>query len=309
MSFLRTKYRSNKIQNILPSPTNKKVVSDQKSRKKSTIPLCSVRGTSLFASFFQKRMVHGGMTVEASLVLPLFLFFFLHLMGSVEMIRLHGKLTLSLWDVGKQLMVYGAVADTVGLDLPDVGVSYLFVQNNMVNLLGSEYLDSSPLVYGKNGLNYLASEYDSETVDIQVTYQVRPKVTIFPFDYMRMVNRFLGKSWTGFDVSAEVPKYVYITLYGEVWHVTPDCSHILINVYSTSKGEIGALRNEHGGRYSLCELCEDREEHTVVYYTPQGDRYHRVRTCCALTRYVRAIVWQKNMSHRPCSRCVKEGFE
>ena len=35
----------------------------------------SVKGTSLFASFF--RLADAGMTVEASVVLPLFLFFFL----------------------------------------------------------------------------------------------------------------------------------------------------------------------------------------------------------------------------------------
>ncbi len=306
MFFLRTKYRSNNKQYILPSPTNKKVVSDQKSRIKKNNPSRFTRRISSFASFGLKKSLQGAMTVEASLVLPFFLFFFLHLMGSVEMMRLHGKLTLSLWNAGKQLMVYSAVADTAGMDLPDIGVSYLYVHNSTIRLLGEDYLETSPLVYGKNGLNYLDSQYNEELVDIGVTYQVEPKVSIFPFSYMRMANRFYGKSWTGFDVTGKVLEYVYVTLYGEVWHARPDCTHIQISIEAAAEEGIGDLRNAAGGRYRLCELCEEREGTAFVYYTPQGDRYHKVRTCSALTRYVRAILWEENIPYRPCSRCVKE---
>ncbi len=304
MSFLWTKKRSNIKQNRMPSPTHKKVESDQKSRIK--IPLWFARRISLFTSFLKGKKVRASMTVEAAFLLPLFMFFFFHLMSSVEMIRLHGKLTLAMWDAGKQLTVYGALTEATDLDVPDIGVSYIYVKNRAEYLLGKEYLDNSPLVYGRTGLNFVASEYNEEVVEIDLTYQVRPQITIFPFGYMRMGNRFLGKTWTGFDLSGEIPKYVYVTLYGEVWHAIPGCSHIKIDVYASSVNSIRNLRNKNGERYELCELCGEETQKDVVFYTTQGERYHNKKDCSALVRYVRAIVWKSNIPYRPCSKCVKE---
>lgn len=304
MSFLWTKKWSNKKQYRMPSPTYKKVKSDRKSRIK--IPLWFTRRMSLFASFSDGKGVPAGMTVEASIVLPLFMFFFFHLMSCVEMIRLHGKLTLAMWDAGKQLTVYQAVADTAEIEVPDMGVSYLYVKKRVEHLLGREYLDNSPLVYGAAGLNFLSSEYDTEVIDVELTYQVAPQITIFPFGYMRMGNRFLGKTWTGFDVSGEVLQYVYVTLYGEVWHSIPNCRYIHIDVFGTDVNSISDLRNSNGKRYSLCELCGEEEQGAVVYYTPQGERYHNIKDCSSLVRYVRAIVWEPNIPYRPCSKCVEE---
>ena len=306
MSFLGTKIRSNKRKIIKPSPTNIKVNSDQKSRKNKNIPNPFPRRMSLFASFSWKNMVPASMTVEASMALPLFLFFFLHLMSCVEMIRLHGKLTFALWDAGKKLTIYGAVVEETEMDLPDIGVSYLYVENSLVRLLGKEYLEESPLVYGWKGLNFLASEYNEDVVDIALTYEVHPKVTIFPFSYSRMGNRFLGKTWTGYDVEGDVAKYVYVTLYGEVWHSTPDCTHIFIDIKPAARKNIGTLQNDVGASYRLCELCAEEQWRDVVYYTPQGECYHKVKDCSALIRYMRAIEWNPNIPYRECSRCGKE---
>ena len=52
------------------------------------------------------------MTVEASIVLPLILFFFMNLASSIEMIRLHGNLQLALWETGNELIVYGYALDS-----------------------------------------------------------------------------------------------------------------------------------------------------------------------------------------------------
>lgn len=56
--------------------------------------------------------LRAGMTVEASIVLPLFLFFFMNLASSIEMIRLHGNLQLALWKTGNELAVYGYALDS-----------------------------------------------------------------------------------------------------------------------------------------------------------------------------------------------------
>lgn len=304
MSFLWRYKRSKDLVQLMPSPTYTKVESDRLSRTYKKSPKTSARRMSLFAPFGKKKTFCGSMTLEAALLLPLFLFFFLHLMGYVEMLRLHSKMSFALWNAGNQLTVYSTVTEDLEMDIPDVAVSYLYVRNSVNGLLGKEYLDTSPIVYGSDGLNYLSADYDGNCVDIGVTYQVAPQMTLFPFSYMRLVNRYYGRVWDGYDVTGEDITYVYVTIYGEVWHKTADCTYIFIDIRETQRSNIGSLQNKAGNQYRLCELCEDEDWQASVYYTPQGDCYHKDRKCSSLVRYIRAIEWQENMAYRACSRCV-----
>lgn len=305
MSSSRMKFGPEK--NIrTPSPTLHQVVFNQISRVKIyRFPMHFLKRISLFTSGNKRKRVRGSMTVEASLVLPLVLFFFLHLLSMPEMLRLHSKLTFGLWECGNTLAVYAAMPEEVSESVPDIAVSYLYVKNRLESFLGKEYLDTSPLAEGRTSLNFLASSYDEECVDIGVTYQVRPQFTLFPFPYMRLVNRYYAKAWTGYD-NQKKDEFVYITIYGEVWHSRADCSHIFITIHETDWNKISQLRNEQGGKYYPCERCADKEKGESAYYTEKGDRYHRDRECPSLVRYIRAVIWQESIPYRPCSRCVGE---
>ncbi len=305
MSFSCMKRKSKqKINRRTPSPTLILIDSIKFSREKNRIKTFMKR-TSLLISKRKQGGVSASMTVEATLLMPMVLFFFFHLMGYVEMLRLHGKLSFALWECGNALTVYSAMPGEVAEEIPDIAVSYLYVRNHVNHFLGEDYLDNSPVVSGRNGLNYLAATYEGDCVDIGLTYQVKPPVTLFPFPYVRMVNRYYAHDWSGYEVQKDL-RYVYVTLYGEVWHARADCTHIFITVQEADKYDIYFLRNEKGGKYSLCERCGDEPSGEKVYYTSQGNCYHRDRNCGALTRYVSAVIWQDTIPYRPCSRCVKE---
>lgn len=246
----------------------------------------------------------GSMTVEAAVVVPLLLMFFLHLGSCMEMLRLHGRLEYALWQTGRELTVFAAAQ--AGDDIPDVAVSYLYVNSRVQQILGKEYLDNSPLVYGSLGLNYLASEYqEDENINIILTYQVSPPVTCFPFPYFRMTSRYYGRAWTGYDVGQEAERirYVYVTEDGVVWHSRADCTYLKLHIYDAPSEEIWMLRNADGERYRACSRCERYPLGEIAYLTQEGNRYHTVRDCPALVRRVHAVKWQENMSYRPCSRC------
>ena len=286
------------------SPTLHQVVINQISRAiKTSKP--SMKRISLFTCG-RKRRYGGSMTVEAAILLPVLLFFFLHLFSVVEMLRLHSKITFGLWECGNQLAVYVAMPEELSERVPDGAVSYIYVKNRVESFLGREHLDTSPLVSGRQGLNYLASVYNEECIDIGVTYQVEPQFSIFSFPYLRMVNRYYGKAWTGYENNPDV-KFVYVTIYGEVWHSRADCTHIFITIRETDWNTIGNLRNHNGGKYYPCELCEKKEKGNKTYYTEYGDRYHKDRECSSVVRYIRAIQWSDSISYRPCSRCVENG--
>ncbi len=264
----------------------------------------------------------GSMTVEAAVVVPLLILFILHLGSCMEMLRLHGRLEYALWQAGRELVVYGAAEnrDSVpGVDpdgdpdnsrsaVTDLAVSYLYVNGRVGQLLGIDYLDSSPLTYGHMGLNYLASEYleEDECINIVLTYQVCPQITCFPFPYFRMSSKYYGRAWTGFDVEGEAERitYVYVTEDGEVWHSRGDCSHLKLSVCEARPETVWMLRNAGGECYRPCSRCVDRPLEGTVYLTQEGNRYHSVRSCPSLLRRVHAVVWRENMPYRPCSRCA-----
>ncbi|MCM1120259.1 MAG: hypothetical protein NC543_12970 [bacterium] len=246
----------------------------------------------------------GSMTVEAAVVLPLLLLFFLHLGSCMEMLRLHGRLEYALWQTGRELTAFAAAEP--GEDIPDTAVSYLYVNGRVQQILNREYLDDSPLVYGSLGLNYLASEYqEDESINIVLTYQVSPPITCFPFPYFRMISRYYGRAWTGYSVGQgeERVRYVYVTEDGSVWHGRADCSYLKLHIYSASPENVWMLRNADGERYGACSRCGRNPQGEIVYLTQEGNRYHTVRSCPALQRRVHAVKWQEDIPYRPCSRC------
>ncbi len=253
-----------------------------------------------------KKMKHGGsMTVEAAIVAPLLLLFVLHLGSCIEMLRLHGKLEYALWQTGRELTFLGTM-EGAG-DIPDLAVSYLYVNGRIQQILGKEYLNESPLAHGSRGLTYLSSEYleEDECIDIVLTYQVCPKITCFPFPYFRMCSRYYGRAWTGYAVGKHTEKklYVYVTENGEVWHGSGGCSYLKPSVYEAEPETVWMLRNGSGSMYRPCNRCEDMPVGNLLYLTREGDRSHTVRDCPALLRRIRVIEWQENMPYRPCSRC------
>lgn len=289
-----------------PSPANKKVFV-QKTLSQPNKLCKSIKGISLFISRSISGDVKGSMTIEAALLTPLFLFFFLHLAGVMEMLRLHGKLEAALWNVGNQIALYTDTFSEALETLPDAGISYVLVNNQVTAFLGKDYLEESPLVYGVAGLNYLRSEYPDEDdcVDIIVTYQVKPAISIFPSGYRRMSNRYYARAWTGYDVSESrnSVRYVYVTPQGEVWHSTPACSYIHHRVISVWAGQIGSRKNSLGKKYELCTICDDMEKGAYVFVTEAGEKYHFVKDCTAIYKDIQAIEWENAKKYRACSRC------
>lgn len=276
-------------------------------------------------SFFHKNTYdgQGSMTVEAAIVLPLFLFFFLNLFSIIEIYRLHGTLLYSLREVGSELSVCAYAYDSIvnpeedsGLEafVENVAFSYLYVKARVEAIAGREYLEESPLTYGRDGIWYLESSIlqEDDIVDLVLTYRVSPLVSLAGFRPARFYSRYYGRAWTGYAVSGEgepeeaetaETEYVYVAENAEVYHLSRNCTHIRLTIGECQAGEVAALRNEAGGRYSACERCVTTGA-GVLYITPAGDRYHQRIDCSGLTRTIQRIARaEAERRYRLCSRC------
>lgn len=277
----------------------------------------AIKGISLFASL--PRCVVASMTVEAAIVLPLFLFFFLNLGCAIELIRLHGNLEFALCDIGNRMAVYGYVLSGVEQEnewveeLKDVVLSYTYVKKEIVDYLGEQYLEESPIEKGMDGLLFLESEIfgEEDCFELVVTYQVDPFSNVAGFGSFRMANRYYGHVWNGYqipgtddgDVKEDV---VYVAENGSVYHEDRNCSHISLSVREVSLQKAYESRNVNGGKYEPCVKCKNAGAMEKVYITDEGESIHYKKDCAALKRTVYALNLKNAGRYQPCTRCVQK---
>lgn len=307
----------------LPSP--KCVLSDEST------------GTIIEKTFllsFLKRLVGGlgkkvcaAMTVEAAIVLPLFLFFFINLGSAIEMIRLHGNLQMGLWNVGNKMCVYGYAADGEKKweewgELGDIALTYTYVKNQVITYSGEDYLNASPLTDGTASLQFWESrvmsqnvQMPNDTIDILMTYQVSPWLNIPFVKPFRMSNRYYGRMWTGYDLTENTgstlnQEMVYVTENREVYHESLACTHLKLSIQTISREDLRTAKNQYGRRYALCSKCRRQSirEDGILFVCDEGDYFHYSRNCPGLTRIISTITRQQAMEEnlRPCSRCGRK---
>lgn len=323
MSFLWGKNKSNSLTDYgNPSPTDQDIgTSFAQNLKKSAYNF--IEKASLCA--FLTRKLHGGMTVEAAVALPVFLFFLLNLGCAIEMIRLHGNLQMALWETGHRLAVYGYALDDEetlrSMEAEDgnswwrgmagIAFSYTYIKNQIVDYLGEKYLETSPLSRGTEGLQFWESEvlHHNDEMEIVLTYGVSPWCSLAGFLPFRMANRYYAHIWNGYDIvggsggNEEELITVYVTETGKVYHMDRNCTHLCLSIREIAAGTEGSYRNENGGKYSECEKCRGETMAGVLYITREGDSFHYSRACSGLKRTVAAILLKDADGYRPCSRC------
>ena len=323
MSFLWRDKKSNLLtDNGNPSPIEQNITISFAQNLKNMLNRF-MEGTSPPAFLFRK--TGAGMAVEAAAVLPIFLFFLINLSCAIEMIRLHGNLQMALWETGHRLAVYGyALSEEDNLhsmeadngdpwwkELAGIAFSYTFIKNQLVDYLGKDYIDSSPITGGSAGLQFWESDIlqHNDMIEITVTYGVSPYFKLAGFSPFRMANRYYAHIWNGYDITGgtqgneEELVTVYIAETGEVYHRDRDCTHLRLSIQEIAAGTAGNYRNENGGKYTECEKC-NKEPHTDKWYIArEGNCFHYSENCSGLKRTVYAILLKDAENYRPCSRC------
>ncbi len=291
------------------TPTQQKLFAKQSSH---TMERTSPR------TFFVKKIV-ASMTVEASLVLPLFLLFFLNLGGGLELMRFHGRMQTALWEIGRETCIYGAALQKgltaktgAGEDgaqirnaVGNLAFSYTYVKGRVEESLGKEYLKSAPI--SNAGLTYLGGSIlnGDGLVSMVVSYAAQPKWTVRGYRRFWMENHYYGRAWTGYELKDGDNALYYLTENAEVYHVSLECSHLKLQPTCILSSELSKARNAKGSRYRACSMCNDGPMPVEVWISPEGACYHLRRDCPGLKRTIRAVTWDEAKKYRPCSRCGK----
>jgi len=248
-------------------------------------------------SFSRQR---GSLTVEAAMVLPVFL------IGMVSLISLFSMLII-------YMNVQQALAEEAGklsescMDGHNVAVSE--VKEDVLSILLSSNTYFNFVKDGLDGISFDDSSLnDAEYLEIVAAYAFVPfGINMFELAEIPICQRCLihvdngyGRAYIGRDGDEE---YVFITQDSQVYHRNRECSYLRLSVRQVKSEEVPFLRNRSGAKYYSCESCHSSLSDNKLYITTDGNRYHSRVSCPGLKRTVRAVRISEITDRRPCSRC------
>ena len=294
----------------------------------------NMKQTAKFNRIKEKR-AKASLTVEASLVLPLFLFFFLSFLYFIQIITVQGVIQEALTETGLSMAraayIYSDFQDAEDVNAMDLSpleegiktgleelagivIHNIAVKYALGSRLNEELVNTSCIAGGFDGMRFDGSEVfeGDNDIDIVIRYRVRIPVRIFGLHEMDMIQRIRVRGWNGnqipalYRIAEEEDKeetIVYITKSGTVYHLDRDCTHIRLSIEEIHEKPTWH-RNKNGGRYYACEACCSNDPVSGSYYiTVYGDRYHRRRDCSKIKRTVQEIPLSEVGEKVPCKRC------
>ena len=278
----------------------------------------------------KKKEAGGAVTLEAALIMPLFLYCVVNMLTLFDAVRVQSTLYAALHQAGRETGIYafdvrfGAemAAGLAGADTGGAGgaaqaganvLSTAYAASRVRNYMDAYGGNLSCVEGGAGGIGYLRSGLfsDGDIIDLVADYKIRPLLRVFPFTAIPSEVRYYGHAWTGYQIpgtssettQAQSPEEtVYMAKTGTVFHRSASCTYLNPSARTVAKDSLASLRNDSGGKYYPCEVCGGGSGGSVVV-TTYGDRYHSNPNCSALARTVRAVPVSEAAAYRPCSKC------
>lgn len=268
----------------------------------------------------KRKKYAASMTVETSIALPLFIFFFVNIMTLFNIVKVQCDMEAALHQTGSKLSLdafYLRLGEDAVLGQGNEaieaiagGVGVLQAKNEVLSYLGSG-IDKSCVTGGRGGISFLQSKIllGNDIIDIVADYKVHPLIPVIGFKEFKVESRYYGHAWTGYDIELgfgeeeDEEEMVFVTEHGQVYHRSTGCEHLKTSVRSVDMSDLKAIRNKDGKKYKACEYCGGGLGVGSVFVTDYGDRYHSTTGCSGLKRKIYTIPISEVGDKRPCSSC------
>lgn len=238
----------------------------------------------------------GSMTVEAALVLPLFLFACLMMMMPFSIMDRERQVQAVLERTAKDISQMAPLEDG-----SQVWTAYAQVQIRTK-------LESLKL----RGLSLSGSQIleDGETVHLVAEYGMPLPFSVFRIGDVRRVSQSCRRAWIGKEGGRtgegnpedDDDPMVYIGKNSTRYHVSRTCHYLANQLTGVPLVNIEEHRNSSGSRYKPCSRCAGGGG-TMVYIMPSGERYHSSASCTAIAAYIKAVKKSTVAHLGACSYC------
>lgn len=258
------------------------------------------------------------MTVEASLILPVFIMLFMNILSIVEVYRVHSSVAESLWDEGRKTAKYHYLKEAAE-NIPgsqELDISGIWALSAALSGTGeiAKDLENYPVWEkivngGKSGFWVNRKVEKNGMISIDCKYRIHPLFMSFTPISKGIENHYYGHAWIGYvlgdgkNMEGEEEIYVYITETGTVYHKNRECSYLNPSIRSIKAEDLDSARNKGGAVYYACPLCKSMAERENRYVTDYGTSYHTSIICSGLKRTVYAVKLSEAGERSACSKC------
>ena len=240
-----------------------------------------------------KRNNMGSATVEATLILPLFMFGMMVIYCMIQSILAENVLYRAAVETAEYL------AETAYINENSIYAPELVFSNYVADEeLLEKYIDG-----GVDGINFFGTTKPDEDgyFILQVNYTKEVSLPFMPklekdkTIYLKQ-RAYTGAIVTGDDEAQKGERYVFITDNKEAYHSTRLCTYLKLSVHKVNKNSAVAAG------YTACEFCGDGTGEIVII-TDYGGRYHFKSDCSGLKRTIYRVKIDEVGGMAECSRC------
>lgn len=289
-------YKKNRSYPSLHGTSYRLLISKHGKRVCRTIPFCNSKGSA---------------TVEAALVVPIFLFAAFAVYTLMNILIAKDIVYEGLQETAQYLAEYQYI-ESVLSDEEAEGASINFGGTNAVTakIKLKEYIDDDELIEkyvsgGISGLNFTAARYEDGDgyIFLELTYNIAVDIPIVGSVSLKESEQIKQKAYVGLqyeDLSDDGDVYVYVTENGTVYHKDRSCYHIKLTITQIDENTLNSM---YSG-YDACEICAAGKTMTgSIYITKTGDKYHYSIGCSGLKRTVKRVKLKDVSNLSPCSAC------
>lgn len=276
---------------------------------------------------FLSPSLSGSLTLEASIVLPLYIFFLTAIIYILNILYLQNYFQASLEEASRSANRYAYLAEHFeALSFDDMlnisGKDMSFVFNLLKNKADSELVrqaflsdnvkslaDNFCVSGGCNGLSIINLPSSADALDLYLQYKIKLPFIPEKLITISVSQRCFFKTFTGEDITdktGDYTQYVYITANASVYHTSPYCSY-LSKYYSLFPASYFEEAISDRERYSPCHSCANNVSPSYnVFLCPNSFVYHTKIDCFYLNTNIHKVTLDsiKDTMHI-CTRCEK----
>lgn len=298
---------------LTPKAVDNSIISNNQSTHYSTRPY-----------LYTSHRYMGGITLEAAIAIPTFIFFLTTLISVINAIYIQLTLQIQLEETSRTISqnMYNYyteyliedkadnkdnIYNDIALDILSLGV----IQNNFLDNDMKIFLDNSSVHKGSKGINFLSSniDFDKGLLDLIITYSIKIPFVPRNIATINLSNRCYLHLYIGEELSKKQnpqDNYVYCTMYGQVYHTNKYCQYLL------NYSRLTTFSNVDSTIYQPCLNCVDMDldqlkaNNPVVYITDSGYAYHTSLDCSSFTGSIYKVLYSSLPKNKKiCTQCLK----
>ena len=154
---------------------------------------------------------------------------------------------------------------------------------------------------------------DGETVRVTLDYDYRLPFSVFGLGSIHQSVTAVRRAWTGRTEGGmtsasggsgtEDSETVYVGKNSTRYHSSPSCHYLSNDLTAVSYESVSGERNSSGSKYHPCSRCAKGVTGGTVYISPSGTSFHTTESCSAITAYARPVPKSEVAHLGPCSYC------